>query len=444
MNTPLFPASYPVTVKPLTLKAEVPNIRSSDYGLLLSDPFRYYLCRRLGLVPAFSYQEALAMGSWVHARFEYIQHDLDDDSDTGDKYFLEYELDRVKKENEVTAKEVGVSDSKLADVNARAEKDAQVALAWYHGASTVEMGDKGTFLEYLNKPEWEILGSELLIRTTLPDMLIPNTIAIDLLLYNHKKEAIYILDLKTCSKPALLRAASCPIEFQTWHYTFSLENELSNIIKDYNLPTDTKLGGMFHLIMQKPNISYGQSDRDYWYESAENKKGFKGTVTKKSFCDDWFVVCVKDVDYNNPSMYSSPDLATACEWLREQGCNKPKKMFSGEPNPLNYRQRCHDWYHGEGDSIEKSVDWAEGPPVNLSFTNGKFVLDKELRQRYYSRVRFIEAYAVCLSNPDLFFESPQGIYEWNKLSQYAPFYLRPKDEWPEIIRIKKFVVARRG
>ena len=52
-----------IYLEPEGLVARVPSIRSSDYGSALSDPFGYYLRRRLGLTPPLLYSEALARGS---------------------------------------------------------------------------------------------------------------------------------------------------------------------------------------------------------------------------------------------------------------------------------------------------------------------------------------------------------------------------------------------
>lgn len=52
--------------------AEVPPSRASDYSLCLSNPFQYYLTRRLGLVPMLSWSEALSAGTWMHERARYF------------------------------------------------------------------------------------------------------------------------------------------------------------------------------------------------------------------------------------------------------------------------------------------------------------------------------------------------------------------------------------
>ena len=51
-----------------------PSIRSSDYELVLSNPFQYYLSRRMGLIPCLQWSDALARGGWFHTYLEYINH----------------------------------------------------------------------------------------------------------------------------------------------------------------------------------------------------------------------------------------------------------------------------------------------------------------------------------------------------------------------------------
>ena len=51
-----------------------PTLRSSDYESCLSDPFRYYLTRRLGIYPALSWSKALNRGSWFHVMLALIDN----------------------------------------------------------------------------------------------------------------------------------------------------------------------------------------------------------------------------------------------------------------------------------------------------------------------------------------------------------------------------------
>ena len=50
-------------------EAVVPHGRSSDYGLCRKNPRLYYIIRRLGLVNALRWAEALNRGSWFHVLF---------------------------------------------------------------------------------------------------------------------------------------------------------------------------------------------------------------------------------------------------------------------------------------------------------------------------------------------------------------------------------------
>lgn len=436
------------------LPSVIPFIRSSDYGLCLEDPLRYYLTRRLGLSPAFKYAEALAMGTWVHRRLENILGDMQGHSDVADGILLDCAMGEVAADYREQGKAVGASQSMIDDACTRAITDANTANAWWAGACQVKISDEdGTLLDYLSKPHWEILATELdlvgPVQCTAEAGVIYAKIRIDILLYDKVRNLLFVMDLKTSSQMPLLRALACPIEFQTWHYIFTVKNELDDLAQIYKLPKDVKVGGMIHLLMHKPDIKFGQNDRDYWWESDGKRKKVKGTALLHGGGGDWIIQvdepftpenggkAVKRVAVNLTEEQAVTDLHTLCG-------KKPTKCFSGEPNPNNYRTRCIDWYNAEGDFTDKPDEWDEEPPVNISTTNGDFVLDPEVRQTYYDRVKFIANHATRAAFPNNFLDNPRGVYDWHRKSRFAPFYLRPPNEWPEIMRTNKFVIAHRG
>lgn len=431
------------------LPSVIPHIRSSDYGLCLEDPFRYYLTRRLGLSPAFKYTEALAMGTWVHRRLENINYDLNgnDDSVFADGLLMGCALNNVADDYRSQGKVIGASQSMIDDACARAITDAHTANAWWAGACQVKISDEtGTLLDYISKPHWQILATELDLEGDIPGLECQAKIRIDILLYHTKKNALYILDLKTSSQMPLLRALACPIEFQTWHYIFTVKNLLDFLRCAYGLPKDVKVGGMIHLLMHKPDIKFGQNDRDYWYASDGARKKVRGTVELTN-TGSWLIAAdqiQEDGDGFPMERVIIEDEEKAVAELHRMCGKKPTKCFSGEPDPNNYRTRCIDWYNAEGDFTDKPIEWEEGPPVNISTTNGDFVLDPDVQATYYDRVKFIADHATRAAFPSNFRDNPQGVYDWHRKSRFAPFYLRPPNEWPEIMRTNKFVIAHRG
>ena len=383
------------------INAIVPPLRSSDYGTCLGDPFAYYMARRLGVVPGFKWTKALNRGTWMHLRFQYYHL-----SASVAKQKLEsILLDRIQELRE-SCGEMGVVGQQQSKIIEREERDMQASLAWYEAAKEIPCIEGKTFEEFLMAPQWHRLGSEFRLITSVktdgrarPIQCICQP---DLLLYHKGQNSVWIVDLKSTALSPKMRLTSVPLEFQCEHYMFSV-NELlktGQIQKAFNLPSDTKLGGMMHLAIRKPTIDLGMKDRDFTYDMTPLKSGPR------------------------------------------KGKPKNLKIYEGEPRFENYLIRCQEWYEAKGEYETKKAEWAEDPPVNISFTAASLIFDKSINQRYRDRIRLVQHYAIVNPYPENFPMSDK-IMSHGKLSTYSPFMLSPVADWPALIQSEGFTLRRR-
>jgi hypothetical protein len=377
--------------------ARRPPVRSSDYGLCLRDPFRYYLSRRLGLIPPLEWSPALNRGTWFH---HVLAHFDDEDADTSLRGIL---LER-KAELEELAKEAGKDHLPLWE---REAKDMTTARAWWDSACCkVPMSkEHGTLVDYLRKPCWRVLGREVLLVVSR----IPISIAqADLLLYNEGTNQVWILDAKTCSVAPSVRLATCPIEFQTLHYMaaawYLMDPDKGATLQEfYGLPKNATLGGMIHAAVQKCPLEFGREDRPFLEKEHTLLRGpRKGQV-------------------------------------------EIRREYEGEPTFENYLQRQGEWYTGSGRYSHRRAEIAEDPPVNLSFTYARSALDNVGWSRYGRMISLIHAYAAKDPAPIGFPMNADNLrpFRGSRLSAYAPFYLMPVHFWPDIISRDGFQVVDR-
>ena len=258
------------------LIARVPSIRSSDYGSALSDPFGYYLRRRLGLVPALSYSEALSRGSYFHTLF--ALYDRDDRWQIY-KRQCKARLDEIN----LICKDLRISETARAEAILNEQLDQASASAWYNGFENLPCMMGGSALDLLRE-NFVKIGAE--IRFTWVDERFPRTRQVaqfDLLLLNRKTNKLWIVDAKTTSAPPLIRLATVKDEFQTMHYVHALEWMMQRGIlqKKYpQIPADVVIGGMMHVAILKPSIQFGQADRSFHWESEGKRTGIAGRIMR--------------------------------------------------------------------------------------------------------------------------------------------------------------------
>jgi hypothetical protein len=376
------------------IKSRQPPTRSSDYGLYLRDPFRYYLSRRLGLIPPLDWSPALNRGTWFHHRLAFF------DSDNAEQDMRGVLLDR-KAELEELAREAGKDHHPLWE---REEKDMLTAMAWWDSVCCKVPISKehGTFLDYLNKPCWRILGREVLLVTT---HFHPAIAQADILLYNKETNQVWILDAKTCSVYPSVRLSTCPLEFQTLHYMAQAYKLMQDLIlqKYYDLPEDATLGGMIHVAVQKCPLEFGRDDRPFVEREHTLLRGpRKGEV-------------------------------------------EIRRDYEGEPTFEHYLRRQSEWYTASGRYLHRAAEIAEHPPINLSFTFARSGLDRVGWSRYGKMSGLVTTAARCEPVPNDFPMNADNLrpFRGKKLSPYAPFYHMPVSYWPDIIKTDGFQVVDR-
>jgi hypothetical protein len=429
----------------------IPSIRSSDFDSAMADPFGYFLRRRLGLIPFGVSAPALEYGKLLHCRFEvYDEVDVDRVNDHMRCY-----VDTEITNDHVHGEQFGLSNQTLNDMAEKRRTQAMTAMAWWDGASQVKLPQYGTILDFLRRDCWDILCREVEFHTPFGDT--HAVIKPDLLLYHRTENALYVVDLKSCSEPTEIRVQTCPYEFQTWHYPYTLAQMIADgtlVIPNWEIPPGLKVGGMIHLIVRKPNLNIGQQDRDYHYEAVSKRKRLAGTGHPLGDGTWKFNIYKAEVEHPIEDISSFagamptethilPDEAEIIEAFADKVGVKAKKAFSADPSPVRYAQRCKNWYLAEGEQSHKAIDHEYSPPVNISITNGDLVVDPEVSAEYYTSANMIEDLATRDPLPGNFPKNFSHLRAYGRLSSYAPFYMCPLKDWPEIIRRGRFYVDHR-
>lgn len=422
------------------LVARIPSIRSSDYGSALSDPFGYYLRRRLGLIPALSYSEALSRGSYFHLLF--ALYDRDDRWQIF-RRLCKARLDEVNR----ISKDLRIVESARADAILNEQLDQAAASAWYAAFEQLPCMNGGSALDLFSENFIKI-GAE--VRVTWVDERFPKTKQVaqfDLLLLNRKTNRLWIVDAKTTAAPPLIRLSTVKEEFQTMHYLHALEWFLSRglLHERYpRLPKDVELGGMMHVAILKPSIQFGQADRDFHWASEGKRTGVAGRIMRSP-------VNLRDqgehvIKWTANQPYLEPFCGTVDECLaelHERTGKKPERVYDGEPSLDNYTKRCMRWYEGRGEYLDRAPDFQNDPPINISYTHSSTMLDKDWRADYLSRVAMIYNLATLEANPCNYLRNIDSIRMGSKLALYSPFYLTEPKEWPALVQAQHFLVAHR-
>jgi hypothetical protein len=303
-------------------------------------------------------------------------------------------------------KQVSLPDEYINDRLTKEEQDAKCALGWFQAWSQIPTSaEHGTFLDFLNRPYWQDLGSELLF--VYKDAAHFSAARYDRLLYHKEKNELWIVDFKTTDTHPDVRAQICPIESASFLYPQILSSVLSKLgpancgdLLGFELPKDVQVGGMIHLIVQKPSIEFSREDRPYKEVQHELKSGpRKGQV-------------------------------------------EIRKEFTSDIPDLNlYVDRCGHWLSGTGTYLDKSAERAAHPSVNISFTSHA-LLRSNWSERFVTRYELMQSYSTCPCDPSLFPMNASGLLDYGKLNPLAPFYLTPQSGWEEIMQrnylIQKF------
>jgi hypothetical protein len=359
--------------------ARLPPIRSSDYRLLRSCPRTYYLSRRLGLVKAMQYSRALNRGSWVHLAFACI---LSDPMSRAAE--LEDAIVARCEELRDVCKVLGVSPDKIREIVAREEQDARTSIAWFNAALTITDGSGRTLAQRFAE-DWTIIAQEPEIhhgdRLIQPDVLLKD-----------KAGKVWIVDFKTTSLSTNARLQTCPLEFQTQHYYHTLSDAVAN----GNYENYGPIGGVLHIAVRKPSIEFGSKDRPFTLDESPFKSGPR------------------------------------------KGEPRNERIYTGEPDPALYEQRCIDWYLGRGEYSHLEPERLTDPCVAISTTSSELLSCDDLYSEYNARLRFIRSYTSRKSQPAQF-EIGDPVVQHGTPSPYMTFHAVEPGKWPEVIRLEGFM-----
>lgn len=364
--------------------ARKPHIRSSDYRLLRSCPRTYYLSRKLGLVKAFQYSRALSRGSWVHLAFACI---LDDPTDRA--LTLEQAIVARCEELRDVCKQMGVSGDKVREMVAREEQDARTSIAWFNAALQVPDGS-GKTLSQRFAEDWTVVEQEPEIK--VGDRLIqPDCILRD------KAGKLWIVDFKTTSMSTNARLQTCPLEFQTQHYFHTLTEAIQLDSPELALQWGSdNVGGVLHIAVRKPSIEFGLKDRPFTLDESPFKSGPR------------------------------------------KGEPRNERIYTGEPDPYLYEQRCLDWYLGRGEYSHFEPERLTDPCIAISTTSAELLLAEDLKTEYHDRLSFIRKYTQRPSQPSEF-EIGDPVVQHGTPSPYLPFHMVEPGKWPELILAEGFL-----
>ena len=375
------------------LVAVEPPLRSSDFPAALEDPFRYYLTRRLGLAPFLSYSTALNRGSWFHTAAQASQ--------TSDpSSFLLAALDSRLAELKSVCDSVGVLPSAALTFAQRERRDFETASAWFEAAFSTPFHQGQSLSTYFSS--FTHVASELTLRhtITLNGRSLPLVCTLDRLIL--RDNLLSIVDYKTCSEPPSIRLAKCPLEMQTWLYSFIVDELLSSgrLQQLLNLPPSVTFGGMYHLAIQKPTIRLGLNDRPFRETPFTPSSG------------------------------------------KNKGITRINREYYGEPSFARYLARCSSWY---ARTDEFSSDPDSEPRVNISYIAPTLIRSPLTLKDLFTRLELLHSFSTRPANPDNFPKNPNGIYSYRgqSLSPFADLYFRPVREWPSIIQQARFVVDHR-
>lgn len=376
-------------------RARRPLIRASDWGLVRKCPFFYFLRRRLGIVSLTEWSRALSSGSWFHARLQ------EDPLTVPESPGVHERMNERIRENVIAMRKNLLKHGVIAETASRIEagetRSALEAMVWYESSLSVRLPRlEGTWRSYFSEDRgWSVLASEISIsvpnpvRSSGPRLLIRP----DKLLLQRKTGEVWILDMKTTSVSPTERLSTCTWEQQTIHYCWVIRYALerSRVLRMMlKLGEEVRLGGMIHVAVRKPTITFGMMDRP----SVTTEK----TIT------------------------SGP----------RKGTTRKEKTYVGDPDLSLYLERCREWYSATGRYTHESREREADPPVNVSWTPAEVALSPRSVFEYLERLRILSRYAMCVPAPCLF---PRGEPSWwNDNTAYRSLYTTEIEAWPEILQ----------
>jgi len=382
------------------LSPVTPAVRSSDYELLLSNPFFYYLTRKLGLCDRLKWSPAACRGTWIHKAAELDPFSIPLSDPAFTTGYNQSVKDRLT-ELTLVCNESGIVGDVRAGILERESRTADTALGRYLASSSIEIPNYGYFRTWMSS--FTVLARELEVSVPcFPGSTLMATAKLDaLVLDQHRK--LRIIDYKTSEMDLIDRLSTCPSEFQTNHYLSVTRTALqSGILRSFipSLPDDVSIGGMYHVAFLQPSIVFGEKDRPFT---------------------------------DNPHVLQSGP---------RKGQTEIRRTYHGEPHFPLYVARVRRWLLGEGEYADLKPDRLASPAINISHTPIDN-LDSWRGEEYAAQLEFVAEFASRTPYPRNFPKSINSLRQYGDLSDWAPLALLPVADWPAVFRKLGLIVQHR-
>jgi len=373
-----------------SLIAKVPNIRSSDS---FTNPFQYYLSRRLGLRPAYTYYQPFSVGDWAH---KYLQFYYEDDTDA--RFYAELRKFQSSLRDLASQPQLRWSADRLDTEIQKVQDDAEYARAIFLTGIDIQLDSTGRTIRsaVLDHPRLRCLGQELILR--VPYGKTELVAQYDLLMYDEDNHTLRVPDLKTTITPPKVRADQCPIEFQTRHYLYILNRMLPNLIQRFNLDPRTTVGSMDHLIVQKPNLKIHDKDiprRAYEHTLQRGPRAGQTEIRYEKLADT--------------------------------------------PDPELFRARVRDKMLGTGEYEHEGPYRQDEPMADISYTHFDRLPQGDWDE-YQKILADIYSLATRDPYPENFPRNARSMVDRRQPTPYALFYRHPVQAWPRIAREMNMIV----
>lgn len=392
------------------LVAHIPPARSSDDRLIRSNPFLYYLTRRLGLSDPFRWSKALSRGSWLHTRMEHLHIESPSELEVTRRAILGARAQELR----TTAESFSIGSERLAGMIEREERDCLTSWSWIEAILDIPFptlnGLSNGLRHFLNR--YQTLGTEVRILYNHPLFKqMPLVAQLDRLALDPRTNTLWIMDYKSVDGTKIANVTSrlltIPFEFQTLHYMTvakALFDE-GHFHRAYNLGSTVRFGGMAHITIAKPTIEFGLNDRDCEIVLHTLKSGpRKGQIEER------------------------------------------RNYGDGAPRWPNYVKRCISWYEGSGEYLEKKdLRTTTEIPINVSFCHAHHIENDVISSQYLERLRNIHTYAVMSPHPDFFTKTEHGLVDEysGKPTRFSNLFVRAFNEWPDELRNNPVIIAHR-
>ena len=423
----------------------VPHVRSSDLEYL-TNPFLYYLCRRLGINRAFDSicSDTLSRGTWFHRAFEvWHLHEAQ-------------RLSALWNSIEARSAEIagigslfGLTADQLVYFQTVERRRALEAYTRLTCALDTPHGPHAPLRTYLEKGYERAAPPELVV--TVPpsdDCPAARTIQIDSLLRSKDTGDLWIFDLKSTTLAPAARANRCPFEFQTQHYIHTL-SEAVRLGLVPGVGRSEVVAGMAHVIVSNFDLKFGQGDRPYHWTAESTRRGQVvrcGTVKEcpgpHPHSPPQYTYEFQDRSGPNPILCNTVfDTETeALQTLQKDVGVNPKKEYAGEPSTDLYLKRVRDRYNGTGQYAHEAESLRLTPPTLVSLTYGQEV-DKTYTFNYYPMLAQIADLATRDPDPNNFPKTSSGLED--EECPYTGFFGYHKSLWPEIMDKERLLVRHR-